>query len=792
MSFLSKIFSDPNEKYLKKLKLLVDEINGLEKKFEGFSDEQLKKHSLSLKENDLKQGFALVREASKRKLNQRHYDVQLMGGIALHEGKIAEMKTGEGKTLASTLPIYLNALSHKGAHVITVNDYLAKRDAVWMGQIYHALGLSVGCIVHDAAFVYTPQEEKDRERDLLGGFHVVEDYLKPVERKQAYEADITYGTNNEFGFDYLRDNMVFDLSQRVQRGFHFALIDEIDSVLIDESRTPLIISQPDYESSKLYKEFSKIIPRLQESDYELDEKMKAVFLNEKGIEHIEKILGIENIYEEKGFKFLHYLEQSLRAQVFFKKDIHYIVKQGQVIIIDEFTGRLMPGRRYSGGLHQAIEAKEGVPVQPESKTLATITFQNYFRMYQKLAGMTGTALSAAEEFDKVYGLDVVSIPTNELMARKDLPDLIYQTEKGKFKAVAKEVKKRNELGQPVLIGTRSVEKNEHLSKLLDMEGVKHEVLNAKNHQREGEIIAQAGKKGSVTLATNMAGRGVDIVLGGNPPEESEKVKDSGGLFVLGTERHEARRIDNQLRGRAGRQGDPGSSRFFVSLEDELLRIFGGERIKSVMSMMKLKEDEPIASKMISSAIEKAQTKVEGLNFDVRKHVLEYDDVISKQRNKIYAQRNDILEKNTESLKKYVLDIIKTEIEGVIKGGEIEEIKAIVPLPEEAFLKMKDLNEEQALDYVFKIVLSLMEQKQKEENFENLLRFVVLKSIDDFWTEHLVSLDHLKDSVRLRAYGGKDPLIEYKTEGHKMFQNLWDSINFQIARTIFKLSLTRGN
>ena len=681
MNFLFKFFGDPNKKYLEKIQPIVEKINNLEPQFQDFSNEDLKQETNKLKEK-LKQGeklddimseaFSLVRESAKRTLDQRHFDVQLIGGIVLHQGKIAEMVTGEGKTLCATLPAYLNALEGKGVHIITVNDYLTKRDMVWMGQVYHLLGLSVGCIVHEKAYLYDPEyqedSQEDKERDLLGSFKVVESYLRPVSRKQAYLADIVYGTNNEFGFDYLRDNMALTSEDLVQRGYNYAIIDEVDSILIDEARTPLIISQPDIESSNWYKDFSRIIPRLEENiDYNIDEKFKAATLTEKGIDKIEKILGVGNIYQDKGIKYLHYLEQALKARVFFIKDKNYIVKQGKVIIVDEFTGRLMPGRRYSGGLHQAIEAKEGVEVQPESKTLASITFQNYFRLYNKLAGMTGTAMTSAEEFDKVYNIDTVVVPTNKPMQRKNLPDSVYKTEKGKFMAIVNEVKSRNEKGQPVLIGTTSIEKNEYLGKLLDRDGISCQILNAKHHEREGEIIAQAGRLGAVTVATNMAGRGVDIILGGNPsiPEETKKVKELGGLHVIGTERHEARRIDNQLRGRAGRQGDTGSSQFFVSLEDDLMRVFGGDRIKSIMEMLKIPEDQPIEAKILSNNIEKAQEKIEGMNFDLRKHVLEYDDVISKHRNRIYAERKEVLNKNYNELKEFILDILKKEIEKII-------------------------------------------------------------------------------------------------------------------------------
>jgi len=785
MPILSKIFGDANEKYLKKLQPIVDKINGLEKEFEGFSNDQLKAKTQDLRmrinrsstainevlDDILPEAFAQVREAAKRTLNQRHFDVQLLGGIVLHQGKIAEMKTGEGKTLAATLPVYLNALEGKGVHVVTVNDYLAKRDTVWMGQIYYLLGMSVGCIVHDAAFVYDPKyqqetqnskvksqnynlklktDERDEVRDTLGAFKVVESYLRPVARKEAYAADITYGTNNEFGFDYLRDNMVYDLSQQVQRGFNYAIVDEVDSILIDEARTPLIISIPDMESSRWYEEFAKIIPKLDfQTDYEIDEKRKAVTLTEEGINKVEKILGMGNIYEEKGIKYVHHLEQALRAQVLFKKDRDYVVKDGQVIIVDEFTGRLMPGRRWSGGLHQAIEAKEGVRVQPESLTLASITFQNYFRMYKKLAGMTGTAATSAEEFDKVYGLDVIIVPTNKPMIRQDLPDRVYKSAEGKFKAVVKEIKERHDRGQPILVGTTSIEKNEYLGKLLEREGIPHQILNAKHHEKEGEIIAQAGKLGAVTIATNMAGRGVDIILGGNPPDpgEAQKVKELGGLHVIGTERHEARRIDNQLRGRSGRQGDPGSSQFFVSLEDDLMRIFGGERIQHLMGFLKVPEDQPIEAKMISGAIESAQSKIEGLNFDLRKYVLEYDDVMNKHREVIYKKRKKFLE----------IRNWKLEIRNWTKGDQ----------------------ENKALD-----------EKEKElgENFDRVAKIVALRTLDILWMNHLEEMEALRDSVRLRAYGQRDPLVEYKTEGHKMFKRLLETIETGIVQTILRASL----
>ena len=769
MAILEKIFGDENKKYLKRAQKKVEKINQLEPEFERLKDEELKEKTLEFKErlqkgetldDLLPEAFALVRDTAKRTLGQRHFDVQLIGGMALHEGKIAQMLTGEGKTLAATLPAYLNALEGKGVHIVTVNDYLAKRDTVWMGQIYYALGLSVGCIVHEKAYIYDPnyqkeenEKERDKIRDTMGGFKVVESYLRPVSRKEAYLADITYGTNHEFGFDYLKDNMVYHPDQRVQRGLNFAIIDEIDFILIDEARTPLIISAPDTESSKMYEEFAKIVPRLNpNTDYEVHEKEKAVTLTEQGIEKIEEILGIGNIYQEKGIRYLHHLEQALRAHVLFKRDRDYVVKDGEVIIVDEFTGRLMPGRRWSGGLHQAIEAKEGVPIRPESITLASISFQNYFRMYKKLAGMTGTAATSAEEFEKVYGLEVIIVPTNKPMIRKDLPDVVYKTEEEKFKAVVEKIKECFKRGQPILVGTRSIEKNEYLGKLLEREGVPHQILNAKNHQREGEIIAQAGKLHAVTIATNMAGRGVDIVLGGNPPDEEEakKVKELGGLFVLGTERHEARRIDDQLRGRAGRQGDPGASQFFLSLEDDLLRIFGGERVKALMERLKIPEGQPIESKLVSHLIESAQRKIEGLNFDLRKHLLEYDDVMNIHRETFYRKRREILEAKEDRLKEKIFEICK-------KAG----------VPEEE-----------------------IEKKEKEfakDNFWEIVRFISLRIMDSFWVNHLEEMEYLKDKVRLKAYGQIDPLVEYKNEGYKIFKNLLSMIDKTILQSILNLS-----
>jgi len=757
MSILDKIFGDANEAYLKKLQSVIEKINSFEPVFEKFSSEQLREKTKEFKQrlvkgesldNILPEAFALVREAGKRTLNQRHFDVQMIGGIVLHQGKIAEMKTGEGKTLAATLPLYLNALEGKGAHLVTVNDYLARRDTIWMGQIYDLLGLSVGCITHEAAYVYDSQfQEKDQVRDELGSFKIIEDFLRPVERKEAYLADITYGTNNEFGFDYLRDNMAYDLKDQVQRDFNYAIIDEVDSILIDEARTPLIISSPSQESTEKYYHFARIIARLKEKEnYEIDEKMKAVTFTEEGQNKIIKALDWDP-WLENDISTTHQLESALRAKTLFQRDRDYVVKNGQIIIVDEFTGRLMPGRRWSAGLHQAVEAKEGVEVQQESRTFATITFQNYFRLYKKLAGMTGTAATSAEEFDKVYGLDVITVPTNKPMVREDSPDKVFKNLNGKFEAVVKEIKEKHQKGQPILVGTVSIEKNEYLGRLLEKEGIPHQILNAKQHEKEGEIIAQAGRQGAVTIATNMAGRGVDIILGGNPPdlEEQKKVIELGGLHIIGTERHEARRIDNQLRGRSGRQGDPGSAQFFVSLEDDLMRIFGGDKIKALMETLKIPEDQPIEAKMISKAIESAQAKVEGMNFDLRKHVLDYDDVMNKHREVFYRKRRQMLEKPP------ILEIIK-------KAGFTE------------------------ADY------QKREKEVGEENMRQLEKLVCLQVLDAFWVEHLENMEYLRDSVRLRAYGQQDPLVEYKTEGHKMFKRLLEAIDTTIANTILKSEL----
>src|SRR3989338_4270842 len=709
------------------------------------------------------------------------------------------MKTGEGKTLTSTLALYLNALEGKGAHVVTVNDYLAKRDCNWMGAIFHFLGISTACIIHDASYIYEPKIVDSDE------VSVEMENLKLVSRKDAYNADITYGTNNEFGFDYLRDNMVQDLGQMSQRELNYAIVDEVDSILIDEARTPLIISAPDTESTKMYQKFAQIIPRLKEKDdYEIDEKMKAVTLTDDGINKVEQILGIGNLYEPGKINYVHHLEQSLKAEVLFKRDRDYVVKDDQVIIVDDFTGRLMQGRRYSEGLHQAIEAKEGVQVQRESRTMATITFQNYFRMYKKLSGMTGTAITSAEEFAKVYKLDVTEIPTNKPMIRINHPDMIYKTEEGKFNAIVERIKEINKAGQPILVGTIAIEKSEYLSALLSREGVNHEVLNAKQHEKEAVIVAEAGHKNSVTIATNMAGRGTGIKLG-------EGVRELGGLFILGTERHEARRIDNQLRGRAGRQGDSGMSQFFVSLEDELMRRFGGDKLKNMMDTLGLPEDQPIKNKIISKTIESAQSKIEGFNFDIRKHVLEYDDVMNKQREVIYKKRKEILGK--EDIKNNITDDAKDEMEKIVSLYCIDEevnwdidcvfneANNIFPIKEEARNNFETIRGDKSkneiekkgamLDYLVDLMKQAYNQKEAEispENMRRVEKLVALQTIDNYWMNHLDEIDYIRQGIGLRGYGQRDPLVEYKREAFDMFSHLVANIQSAILRTMFRISM----
>ncbi len=804
MSIFSSLFGDANSKMIDRFREVVEGVNSFESDFEKLSLEELKEKTNKFRErlssgesldDILPEAFAAVREASRRTLKQRHYDVQLMGGIALHNGTIAEMKTGEGKTLVATLPAYLNALEGKGVHIITVNDYLARRDTAWMGQVFYALGVSAACLNHEASYIYDPSHsEKSKSLNIQEeSFRVVHEFLRPVSRSEAYSADITYGTNNEFGFDYLRDNMEYRVEDVAQsRGHEFAIVDEIDSILIDEARTPLIISAPDEDSGKLYQTFARVVPNLKETeDYTIDEKLKAVSITEHGIEKIEKLLNIDNIYEEGGTRYVHHLQQALRGQVLFHRDKEYVVKDGEVIIVDEFTGRLMPGRRWSEGLHQAVEAKEGVMVQKESRTLATITFQNYFRLYKKLSGMTGTAQTSAEEFHKVYKLDVVSIPTNKPAIRVDLADRVYMTEKGKFDSVIREVKERNSIGQPVLIGTVSIQKNELLSSLLSRAGIKHNVLNAKNHEREAEFIAQAGSFGAVTVATNMAGRGVDIILGGNPPsaDVAEKVRSSGGLFVIGTERHDARRIDDQLRGRSGRQGDPGGSQFFVSAEDELIRIFGGDKLKSLMSRFGVKEDEHIENRFVSKSIEQAQNKIEGHNFDTRKYVLEYDDVMNKHRTAMYELRNEVL--RSESMRDKILEYLFFELDSIVdahvsensidvdEAGLKDHVKALIPIDDVPTEKeeLKNRAEE---------AYKAREMEIGEQAMRNLERMLLMRVIDELWVDHLDEMEHLRDSVRLRAYGQRDPLIEYKIEGQKLFTRLQSSIGSQISNLIFKI------
>ena len=855
MSFLDKIFGDPNEKAVKNLNPIVDEINSLEKRFEKMSDDELKAMTLDFKDRleksenadealdeILPEAFAVVREASKRILGMRHFDVQLIGGIILHRGKIAEMKTGEGKTLTATLPLYLNALTGKGAQLITVNDYLSQVGAGWMAKVYYVLGVSVGVIIHDAALVYDPEFSDESQYDERLK------HFRKIERKEAYNCDIVYGTNNEFGFDYLRDNMAQNLSDQAQRDLNYVIVDEIDSILIDEARTPLIISAPAEESTDRYYKFAQLVGRLKENeDYNVDEKMKAATLTESGITRMEKWLGVDNIYTTGGIREVHHIEQALKAHTLFKKDRDYVVQEGEVIIVDEFTGRLMHGRRYSEGLHQAIEAKEGVKIQRESQTLATITFQNYFRMYKKLSGMTGTAATEAEEFSKIYKLDTVIIPTHKPNIRDNKNDLIYRSEEGKYKAVIDDVKKRSELGQPILVGTISIQKNELLSSMMERKGLKPNILNAKNHEKEARFIAEAGEPGAITIATNMAGRGVDIVLGGvepakNTPEyeawqkEHEKVIKAGGLHVIGTERHESRRIDNQLRGRAGRQGDAGSSRFYVSMEDDLMRIFGGDRMKNIMTTLNVPEDMPIENRLISRSIESAQKKVEGNNFDIRKHLVEYDDVINKHRESIYGKRKRILKiaenkeeeiiKNSDSdiqnnkkqynsLSEIILENIEGEIEQVvsfhtaaeyIKDWNLDEISQVVStiFPVEENLKgdiSKFIENNNKLDKVkartamIEHLTAMAEKKYKEMadvakelniDWVRLEKSVLIRSIDTLWVEHLEAMASVRQGIGLRGYGQRDPLVEYKKEAYRLYNELNNLINKETVYSIYKV------
>ncbi|OPX19586.1 MAG: preprotein translocase subunit SecA [Desulfobacca sp. 4484_104] len=779
-ALVKKIWGSKNDRELRRLAPLVEQVNSLEPGLQKLSDAQLQAKTAEFKarleqgaslEELLPEAFAVAREASVRVLGMRPFDVQIIGAAVLHEGKIAEMKTGEGKTLVAVLPVYLNALTGDGVHVVTVNDYLARRDSAWMGKVYQFLGLRVGIIVHG---------------------------LDDQERRQAYAADVTYGTNNEFGFDYLRDNMKFSLADYVQRGFNYAIVDEVDSILIDEARTPLIISGPAEESTQLYVHLDRVVPKLRSGqDYSIDEKSRTVNLTEDGVAHVEKLIRVSNLYDPKNIEILHHVNQALKAHALFKRDVDYIVKDGQVIIVDEFTGRLMPGRRYSDGLHQALEAKEGVRIESENQTLASITFQNFFRMYRKLAGMTGTADTEAEEFKKIYNLDVVVVPTHKKMIRTDYPDVIYKTEAEKFNAIVEEINDCHRRGQPVLVGTTSVEKSERLSRMLKREGIKHEVLNAKHHEKEAQIVAQAGQSAAVTIATNMAGRGTDIVLGPG-------VVETGGLHILGTERHESRRIDNQLRGRSGRQGDPGTSRFYLSLEDDLLRIFGSERVKGLMGRLGMEEGEPIEHKMVTNAIERAQKRVESHNFDIRKHLLEYDNVMNKQREVIYGQRREILQ--GENLKEDVLEIAMELVDEMVA-----EYTSNTSLPEEWDLKgIEDaclrqfglqvslnsgnphqLSQEDLEDYLHEQVQQAYEAKEQEigpDIFQEVQQMIMLQMVDNNWKEHLLSMDHLRDGIGLRGYAQVDPLREYQREGYSMFVEMIHRIKEDTIRALFQIRL----
>ncbi|MDP2744811.1 MAG: preprotein translocase subunit SecA [Dehalococcoidia bacterium] len=820
---------DSNEKELNKLRPLVQHISSLEPAMNRLTDAELRAKTDEFKarlaegetlDDILPEAFAATREAARRTIGERPFDVQLMGGMVLHQGKISEMKTGEGKTLVAPMPLYLNALAGKGCHLVTVNDYLAKRDPHWMGPVYHALGMSVASIQHEASFLYDPDFDSG---DPRWKNH------RPVSRRQAYEADITYGTNNEFGFDYLRDNMVVDLSQCAQRPLNYAIVDEVDNILIDEARTPLIISGMGTESAKVYQTFAGIAPQLGSGeDFKIDEKTRTVSMTEAGLSRVEEMLrnagllkGL-NLYDPANYNLTIYLENALRAQFIFKKDRDYVVKyagkENQVIIVDEFTGRLMFGRRYSEGLHQAIEAKEGVRVQPETTTMATITFQNYFRLYQKLAGMTGTAVTEAEEFHKIYKLEVVVIPTNKPMARTDHPDQIYKTEEGKFRAVVREVEKLNQEKRPVLIGTVSIEKNEHLSEMLRKGGVPHQVLNAKHHEKEAAILAQAGQPGMVTVATNMAGRGVDITLGGKEPDRNdanahaewqkyhEQVVASGGLHVIGTERHEARRIDNQLRGRAGRQGDPGSSRFYVSLEDDIMRRFGGDRLQGIMQWVGMDEDTPIEHSLVSRAIEGAQVRVEGYHFDLRKHLVDYDDVVNKHREVIYTERKKIL--SGADLKANIHSMVEKEIGSLVAaawGGGPEEARNTEGLVQEASSMMplsshltpqalSNMNRDEVEEALLRHAVALYEEREQKigpEATRVVERLVMLRSIDTMWVEHLTQMDHVRQGIGLRAVGQSDPLVVYKKEGHALFQSLLANIQHEVAYTVFKVEVSRS-
>jgi len=807
-SVLTRLFGDPDAREVRRLQPVVEAVNALDADYAALSDDALRAKTAEFKErlsagetlgDILPEAFAAVREASKRTIGLRHFDVQLIGGIVLHQGKIAEMKTGEGKTLVATLPVYLNALAGSGVHVVTVNDYLSRRDAGWMGPIYRFLGLSVATIAHEFSGMYDPafHDPQPHADDRLNHF-------RPVSRREAYHADITYGTVNEFGFDYLRDNMALRPEDLVQRDLAYAIVDEVDFILIDEARTPLIISGMIEASTKKYYDFARIVTRLTAGrDYTVEEKIKTAMLTEEGIARVEHLLGVQNLADIEHVDLMHHIQQALRAHACYKRDVDYVVKDGQVIIVDEFTGRLMFGRRYSDGLHQAIEAKENVRIERESQTLASITIQNYFRMYKKLAGMTGTAKTEEEELQKIYNLPVVVIPTHRPMIRTDHPDQIYKTERGKWKAVVGEIESWHTRGRPVLVGTRSIEKNEQLSEMLRRRGIPHQVLNAKQHEREAEIIAQAGRKGAVTIATNMAGRGVDIILGGNPPDpvEAEAVRRLGGLHVIGTERHEARRIDNQLRGRSGRQGDDGSSRFYIALEDELMRLFAGQRIAGIMDRLGIDEDTPIEHPLVTRQIESAQKKVEQYHFDVRKHVLEYDDVMNVQRKVIYGERRKVL--FGEQVRDSILDMVERQITALVEAycpGESPEEWDLAGLGEAAVQLVPALADvvlegrrtrEQITEALTGAALAAYERKEQEigaEHLREIERLVLLQTIDRKWIDHLYNMDALREGIGLRAYAQVSPLIEYQREGYDLFQQMLADIQEETVKVLFRVQL----
>ena len=784
---LKKVLGDPQVKTIKRLQKRVKAVNELEPKYQKMSDRELKEQPDVLRKKLKKQSldailpdaFAMVRESAKRVIGQRHFDVQLIGGMVLHEGNVAEMKTGEGKTLVATLPVTLNALTGKGVHVVTVNDYLAQRDAGWMGQIYNFLGLTTSVIMADHSFIFDPKfTNEDHEDERFR-------HLRPCSRQDAYAADITYGTNNEFGFDYLRDNMVRETEQLRQRDLNYAIVDEVDSILIDEARTPLIISAPSVTPGNAYEQFSRTVRQLKPTDYEVDEKRKTVVLNDKGVDRLEKILGIENLYDSSNIRTIYHLEQALRAQTLFKRDKDYVVtNDGEIVIVDEFTGRLLAGRRYNEGLHQAIEAKEGVEVQQESMTLATISFQNYFRLYDKLGGMTGTAMTESEEFHQIYKLDVVEIPSNRKIVRDDRPDRIYRSESAKFKAIVKEVRLLHEKGQPVLIGTASIEKNERLAAMLTKAGIEHNVLNAKNNEREAKIVASAGRKGAVTLATNIAGRGTDIVLG-------DDVKELGGLFVLGSERHESRRIDNQLRGRAGRQGDPGVTQFYVSVEDDLMRIFGGDKIGAIMNRLKVDDDVPIENRMITRGLEGAQKKVEGFHFDQRKNVVQYDDVMNRHRKATYHMRKDILRSNdiSKRVKAYIEEEVGLLADSPLRTTpEFESmIREVMPLDGAALDRVFATTADKVKPVLIEEAKELYKGREAAftaEIMRKVERDVYLQILDNLWMQHLENMDHLREGIGWISVGQRDPLVEYRRRGQIIFEQMQQDLRHDVVRSLF--------